>query len=446
MQVCLNELAKTLDNESLQKLADRLNRPYDGRLPAMWELVFLRGLAAAGPLRHETAQSNGRRPDFELSLSSGTHSLTVIGDICTVSDSGLDDKNPVELLSTEITRLAKKFGLNPNHFRYDVHGSRAGAYKTGRMALALPAKPQLQAIIKQRVEPFIGNLVQEPRASAAFEYNDGETVFTVGYDQAQRYAGGGHLSYDVAVSLTNNPIFKALKAKAAQLRGAPEDAIRLIILCDGDCGTMRSKHTSSMSFSARAIAEDFLRQNRSVDLVLLVSVTSSGYDWSSRGELLMHYELVAARSGPRPARLSNAAFETVRAALECAVATLPQPVLEPINAARRCLENGYGLGLSGAYMTDRTFKISSRVLHELLAGRITSDRFMELHGWDDSSAGRGIGANTFKRMLESGRLFKTIRVEPGGDKDDDWLAFEFGTPDPAVSLFLVPTSDSPKGD
>ena len=97
-------------------------------------------------------------------------------------------------------------------------------------------------------------------------------------------------------------------------------------------------------------------------------------------------------------------------------------------------------------MTNNTFKISSRVLHELLAGRISSDRFMELHGWDASQAGNGFRANLFRRALESGRMIKTIRVEPGGDKDDDWLEFEFGAPDPAVSPFLAARSDTPNDE
>lgn len=97
-------------------------------------------------------------------------------------------------------------------------------------------------------------------------------------------------------------------------------------------------------------------------------------------------------------------------------------------------------------MTTKTLKISSRVLHELLAGRISSDRFMELHGWDASRPGNGFSGNLFKLTLESGRMIKTIRVEPGGDEDDDWLEFEFGAPDPAVSPFLVGRSDAPNDD
>lgn len=138
----------------------------------------------------------------------------------------------------------------------------------------------------------------------------------------------------------------------------------------------------------------------------------------------------------------------MRKALEQAVATLPRPMLEPINAARRCLEKGYGSGMAGGYMTTKngSLKISSRVLHELLAGRISGDRFMELHGWEASQANKPPGGNRFKRALESGRMFKTIRVVPGADKDDDWLEFEFGAPDPAVSPLLVPESDAPTGE
>ena len=38
----------------------------------------------------------------------------------------------------------------------------------------------------------------------------------------------------------------------------------------------------------------------------------------------------------------------------------------------------------------------------------------------------------------AGRMIKTVHVEYGGNKDDDWLEFEFGAPDAAFSPFVVP--------
>lgn len=436
MQVCLTELADTLEASGLKKLVERLNRPNSGRLPTMWELVFLRGIARVGALRHEEALPNGRQPDFELDLAGDAYCLTLVGEIATVSDSGLDEKNPIELLRREISRLARKYRLNPDHFRCDVRGGNVGSYEIRRMVLSLPKPQELLQLIKQRIEPFIRELSQTASAVANYEHNDGEAVFTITYDKAQRYAGSSHPAYDAALSLTNNPVYRALKGKVDQIASAPDDWVRLIILCDGDCATMRSDGLFPMTFGTRAIAQEFLRQHSSVDLVLLTSVRSDNFDWRSR-KLQLGFELVVSQLARSKQRLTDQALAAVHGALERAVLTLPRPVREPVNAARRCLERGYGIGMAGGYVKTKTIKISSRALLELLAGRISSDRFLELHGWNAGNSNR-FDINLFKRALESGRMIKAIHVESGGDKDDDWLEFEFGAPDAAISPFVAP--------
>ena len=52
----------------LQRAIDRLNRPGEQRLPTMWEAVMLDALTTIGTLRYEIVLSNGRRPDFELTV------------------------------------------------------------------------------------------------------------------------------------------------------------------------------------------------------------------------------------------------------------------------------------------------------------------------------------------------------------------------------------------
>ena len=434
MQAWLGELAATLEHTSLRKLTARLNKADSNRLPAMWELVILRGLAIAGELLHEKALPNGRRPDFQLLLVDNPHRLIVCGEISTVSDAGLHKQNPVGILRSEIDRLALKYRLNPNHFRYDVDGGHVGAYKTGRIALKLPSPQRLQSIIKQKVKPFIRELAKQPRPLAHFEYGD-DTNFSIGYDQTQRFAGGGHPSYETAISLTNNSVFKALKQKVGQLSAASEDTIRLIILCDGGCTMMNRRGMSSLN--APAIAQDFLRQHSSIDLVLLVSVTRTTDSYGTR-ELAPHFELVVPRIAARHKRLNSDALKIVHKALERAVASIPQAVREPINAAHHCLLSGYGRGMAGGYMTGKTIKISSRALLELLSGQISSDSFLELHGWDAPVGKSAFATNSFKQALNSGRMIKTVHVEYGGNKDDDWLEFEFGAPDAAFSPFVVP--------
>lgn len=88
-------------------------------------------------------------------------------------------------------------------------------------------------------------------------------------------------------------------------------------------------------------------------------------------------------------------------------------------------------------MSERRLKVSSRAIMELLAGRITPERFNALHGWSDSDkqAGRANNRNPFDRALAEGRLPETVTVETDQGSDDDWIEFIFGGPDPAISPF-----------
>lgn len=438
LQGCINDLCEILEEEAVQKLVARLNRPGKGRLAAMWELVFLKGLSYGGRLRHEVPLTNGRQPDFEWTLVEDGQDICVVGDITTVSDAGLDAKNPVDHLSSEITRLARKYGLDPNHFRYEVRGGRVGEYRKSVMKLQLPEHPKLQHLIKVRVEPFFRDLSSASQPNAHFSHTDDCTDFSITYDQSQMFAGGGYTAYEVAASLTNNPIFNALKGKTAQLAGAPDDALRLIILCDADCSAMSREHISCEEFSARSIAEDFLRKSTSIDMVLLATVQNDGYGWLVPRRLVLKFDLITARPGALSARMTSSRFAAVRAALERAVSVFPIPKLEPINAVRRCAERGYGVGKRGAYMSNRTIKISSRALLQLLAGDISQDEFLEAHGWKSDEA-KPTFPSLFKQALEGGRMIKKVTVESASDDDDDWIEFDFAEPDPAISPFRMGT-------
>lgn len=433
LQRFLFDLHGVLEDGQLTSLVERLNRPGDDRLPAMWELVFLRALSSIANLRHEVELPSGRRPDFEFVLTHEGRYVPIVGDITSVSDAGLDEQNPVELLGDEITRLAKKYKLNPNHFSRDVKGGRVGEFGTGKMALRLPPRGELLALMREKVEPFVRGLAESAEPKGKFVHAGVGVEFSIGYDQSQEFARGGWVSYDVAVSLTNNPIYRALKAKPKQLKAAPQHAIRMVILCDGDCAAMRSS-VFSQNYSARQISEEFLRQNSSVDLVMLVSVERKQVNFA-HSRLQMNYEVVAAAPRYRTSRINPGLISKVIEELNQAVQVIPLPKRELCNAARFCKDRsyGYGIGMLGGSMGHKPLKISSRALHELLAGQMTLERFIEAHGWDEVSR-RGM-KNPFKRTLDAGEMIASVDVENAGDEDDDWLAFEFGPSDPAISPF-----------
>ena len=50
--------------------------------------------------------------------------------------------------------------------------------------------------------------------------------------------------------------------------------------------------------------------------------------------------------------------------------------------------------------------------------------------------------NLFALGLREGQLIEKIFIEKSDSDDDDWITLELRGPDPAISSFAIPTSDS----
>ena len=83
-------------------------------------------------------------------------------------------------------------------------------------------------------------------------------------------------------------------------------------------------------------------------------------------------------------------------------------------------------------MSANTLRISSRALLEHLAGIRDSKEFAALHHFDRE--------NPFLSRYSQGQLLTGMRIQTSDnpDDDDEWIVFEFGAPDPAISPFVVP--------
>lgn len=436
LQQRLHYLESVLSLDDHKKLITRLNRPGRDRLAAMWETAFLAALHEETPLRYEIPLANGSRPDFSFTYLNGDAPIEIVGDITSISDKGIQENNPVGRFWNDIVRLAHKHGLNPNHFRYDIESRREGEYGDSRTVLLLPPRNQISAFMKQHIEPFICNLAKNPVPKAAFPYSTSDVAFTLSYDQTQMFAGGGHASYNIAYSKTKTPVYTALKRKADQLRHAPSQVLRIVILCDGGCYAMRkSTLPSHGSFSALQIATDFLASTRAIDLVLLVTVEKvNEYDMRDH-RLRLRADLAAPPQGTQESRLSLSAIKSIHKMIEAMLQSMPTPMLDANNAALRCDARDYGLGFHGGYeMSSRKIRISSREVLELLAGKISANEFNQIHGWGQSSTTHQ-AVNPFLTALLRGEMIESLDVIDGGDHDDDWLEIHLGPPDPAISPF-----------
>jgi hypothetical protein len=441
MQARINDLAKTLSPTQLAAIINRLNATDATRLHVMWELVILHGLSQAGHLKHEQALPNGRCPDIRWTINKQDgEALTIIGDITTISDDGLDAQNPLKYISEEIFRIASKFGLRPGNFWIDVRGETTGPRHRSKMRLLLPETSEMNSFIKTELEPWFYSIREAPTIKSRFDYAENNTNLKIIYDPNWENGGGSHTSYTVATSKSINPLFSALKGKVKQLNGAPDDSLRIIIACDGGCDLIRSgnRGKSHYTYSAREVAEDFLRQNSSIDAVLLATIDEQHHPFGSPPKYQMSYELIYAPLLARSRRATNESIESLAAALNLALPNLPKPLRPAYHSASLLKTPGVGYDQLGRYsMQGSKITISSRGLLRLLAGEISSEEFIRAHGWDEPTN----HANPFASNLKNGFMISNLDVMGDMDSDDDKITITLDKFDVAAAPFIFPSKD-----
>jgi hypothetical protein len=213
LQERLDALESILTADHHATLIGRLEQPGRDRLAAMWETVLLPALHMVAPFRHESPLADGSRPDFAMRHECNGIAVEIVGDITSVSDRGLHASNPVGLFWSEVVRLSRKYHLDPNHFRYHIESRQEGNFGESRVVLLLPARKDLSTMIKQHIEPFIRGLARETSSKSSFPYTAPGVAFSLFYDKAQRFGGGGHAVYNTPYSPTRTLLYTALRRK-----------------------------------------------------------------------------------------------------------------------------------------------------------------------------------------------------------------------------------------
>lgn len=434
MQQMLVEIAPWMpERPLLTELLGRLNATRTNRLPQMWELVWLYALGSVLPVEHERPLPNGK-PDLWFSVLDGDRLVPVVADITTLSDSALHKANPFKQLTEAVHHQARKAGMHGGGFHVAVSHLEAGASGTKKVQLLIPTGSEFEQLNKRFLEPFVRRVATNPTTPHMLQVDEPDAKFTVEYKGPSPYSGGSHRAYDSVLSRENNVLFNRLTAKTRQLRGAPEGAIRMLVVCDGDCALLRRDRPLE-GFSAQQVAEHFLCGSQTIDLVLLVTVVEESVStFARRDHRYVRCGLIAAPPSNRPAHLTAGVVDAVKRVFEDAVKKLPEPRMMPNNALLRNLDSEWSARMEGGYEQggDR-IKVSARAVLELLAGAMTHERFADVHGWTDGRC------DMFRSRLASGQLFKAASIEClGPGQDDDWLEFEFGPPDPAISAFRLP--------
>lgn len=428
LQRMLDDNARFLTGEQLEKLVDHLNR-HTSALQDEWEISLLWCLSQFGAIEHEP-NMRGKEPDVFFAPGGDEEFL---GDVIAVSDEGLEGENPVNQFEREFWQQLSKRKLDGGGFDWEI-GRKSGA--RGKKVVCLPAKGELHRVFSPDFKRFLDSVAAEPAEAREFSASTEDIDVRFQYRPDQDGMTSGHPSYRDAHSLRKNPVFNALKRKKNYLKETGYQGPKVIFLCDRGCHILRHDPFQGESYGLDAIVHDFLRQNTSISWVTVVSTQTKVPP--QRGMV----PFIRVRNY-RNSRASNPLHDRAAEALDDLERVMPAPVNDAVNAANwyRGERRKSGPSRIGGMMGDANqVTLSARGTLELLAGRITQDEFFEVHGFRLNKGPRG-HRNPFRAHLDNGELFKGVQLKLDPDSDDDWITFRFDGPDPAVSKFVNPKAD-----
>lgn len=384
-------------------------------MAAIYELMVIHGLIQEGSVAVEAEQVNGKYPDIEYD----GQGMSFVADVTTVSDAGLDKRNPYEDLSNLVESLKNKLGLPIGGVDIRIGSSRERKDHGEQTVLQMPDRSSLGQFFKAAIEPEIREQHRAGQSPIRVDIVDQETEISISIDPARGpYSSGGYASYDRPSIKNRNPYYKALRSKVPQLKGL--DAVTGIIICDADCATMADGGFGSRVDLMDTLTRDFLRQNSSIDFVFAISVREEMRGWHpAEGYDRRMYAMLRTQD-------TLGAVGDLERTFRSMMQHFPHPRDMPVNAARRAIEAGYGWGHHGGFkMSGETIRLSSRMIMEVLTGQLSVDRMSEMQ--------RG---NPFQLPFANGRLPTKIELIPGGeDENDDWIEFSFGDCDAAITPF-----------
>jgi len=417
----LDHNATAIGTEATKKHAQRLNRCDEQSLHAEWEVAILYVLSCLGTVVHEPTLGGTARLDFAFE---GTNGITFCGDVATVTDAGVAERNPRNHFEEELRRRARKMDLTLAGFKIRIGGRIERTRRAEKTYLALPAKRDIPAFFDKDFERFLERVAKNPTKPQAFHRTRASVDVEITYTPGEEFFGANYPSYARAQSLTVNSLYNSLDLKAEQLKRTEATGRRVIVACDGASESLRQRVVSTREEYGRAqIVKRFL-QDHTVSAICLVTV-GRGHS----GPLRLHVETITHPN------TSQADANRIREVFDALPATLPPPESDAVNALIHLSGPAHRVGrsfLGGFRMSASRVTLSARVVQELLAGKTTHEDFRKHY---DGSVPNPVAA--FAAALKAGRLIESVNIEHCPDRDDDWLTFHFSKSDPSISPFKV---------
>jgi hypothetical protein len=439
----LDQLRVALNDKQACMLMDQLNVPFaeatslramqdTGRdrrvreaLATEWEIAVLYALSRLGQVSYEQRFGDSK-PDVHF-VHETDGSLNFVAEITSVSDESSEEGKRYQYFIAQFFQFLSKHKLRLGGFRFEIDGQLAGGAKSKRMRLALPPKQRMAEFIESHFRTMVSRVAADPAKSQAKSGREGDVRVTVIYDPRDRSGTSAEYpSHTAPYSLEANPVYGALANKASQLGGAGHRGLKDgIIICDAATTCLRDG-AGGANFTLAQIVARFFKQHKSVDFVLVLRTCRMLEFINTKRPAWIERRLFQS-----PYRTSLS--ESLLRLLEGLPDQLPRPIEDSFSAFGRLWNATERLGkwfFGGGQMSGARIRVSSRGVHELLAGKISSEKFLAAHG--------NLMADSLRRTLENGRTIKRVVLEREEHEDDDWLVIEFGNPDPAAAPFRLP--------
>lgn len=432
----LNENSESLTKEQLEQQVARLNANGFQPLDTEWEVGVLNSFSKLGTVVHEPELEGTAKLDLLFIADDASNFLA---DITSVSDEGFEERIPVKAFYVELQERLRRAGVLYRGWQLSI-GSHPAKFGGPTIPAVPPRTEFAKEIFNGKFKQFLKRVKDQPYESRTYNVTTRQTAISLTYDPRCQYFTTTGPVYSQALKKDQNPVFNALRLKAKQLKKVSYEGPKGIVLCDGGSDMVHSRPHSSFDFNFNAIdaTKEFLRQNQSIDFVLLVSsvwIDAGRYGVSSRGPVRkVQVTLVP-----------NRCFERVPKRIQEILGQLESCFPEPENTAsgaRETIRQGYKAKklrpLAGGWeMSNSEIKLSESAVLALLAGTVTQEELFGSLGFRPQSDKPSAIRNPFESMLSRKKRLREIVLEET-PHDYSYLVFRFAERDPAVSSFINP--------
>ncbi len=434
LQRMLDELGPWLDRGKAKDLLNRLeNEKPNQALPAEYELSISWAVSQIATLEIDRP-SGTRTPDIYSSdlLPSGP----IIADVAALDDFSLSGADSMRRARNIINAQADRFLASSSshlHYTFDETMGYERA-RNGRNAFfrrrLVRRDFELDEGLRDKLKTWLSN---GPPSQPLALRNAAISVMVEWRGYVHPLSNFFCKMPSLTYNLKENPLYASLRLKSKQLREADEGVRRIVFLGDAGCGLLRdlSVHRAAHDhFSGGQVILKFLDDYPAIDFVMVISANRERRSSGSGNERYWQGNVFT-----RPGALCEG--DAVR--LNQLVETMLPPQLSGYTAYSwheqgMCRPDARGhyvptqMGVGGKRLM---LKISARAVQELIAGKLSYEKFQH---WTMN------GDNQVRCALDAGMTITSARFEPkGDDEDDDYLVLEFRD-DPSARALRMPAA------